>query len=165
MHRDADPTVVRYQHRQTGWPIVAGALLPFVFAVARLLAPQPRPPGAPLGPALVLVSVVLLVGFSSLSVTVTRDRLVARFGVGLVRRTIALDDIVDVQLERTRWVEGWGIHFTRRGMLYNVGGFDVVALRLAGGRRVRIGSDDVERLAAAVRHAVAERRRTRPSRD
>lgn len=151
---------VRYQHRQTGWVLLGLAALPSTcLIVLWLLAPpaQRQLPG-PLLPGVAVITAVALLGFSSLSVRVTRDALVARFGIGLVRRTVALADIVAVEVARTRWYEGWGIHRTARGMLYNVAGFDAVRLRLADGRSVTIGSDDAARLAATVRRAIDDRR-------
>ncbi len=151
---------VLYEHRQTGWVMLVSALVPLAVigsieitspAVDRLVPPA-------LLSMLAIAAILLLTGFASLSVTVTRTRLIARFGVGLVGRTIALDDVVATRVGRTRWYEGWGIHWTRRGMLYNVAGFETVELDLRTGRRVRIGSDDAARLAATVARAIDGRR-------
>ena len=151
---------VLYQHRQTGWVMLVLAIVPFAcLATIWILTPQSqRELPAPLLPGIGILTAVALFGFSSLSVTITRDHVLARFGIGLVRKTVALADIVAVEVARTRWYQGWGIHWTRDGMLYNVAGFDAVRLRLASGRKVTIGSDDAARLAAAMRRAIDDRR-------
>ena len=164
MNDDFDETRVLYEHRQTGWVMVGLTCVP-AFGLAMILAwtsAADRALPMLLLPILGTVTLLLLLSFTSLSVRVTRDDLIARFGIGLVRKTIALDDIVDAQVARTRWYEGWGIHRTRRGMLYNVAGLDVVELALRSGRPVRIGSDDAPRLASTLKRAIGERR-TRPS--
>ena len=155
----ATPRVL-YEHRQTGWVMLGLACLPLLClgTIWLMTPPADQRLPTPLMPGLGIVTVVALLGFSSLSVMVTRDHLIARFGIGVVRKTIALAEIVHVEVARTRWTEGWGIHWTRRGMLYNVAGFEAVRLRLANGRRVTIGSDDAPRLAGAIRRAIDDRR-------
>ncbi len=151
---------VLYEHRQTGWVMLAIGCIPALcVGTIWLLSPvsdQQLPP--PLLPGLCVITAVVLLGFPSLSVMVTRDDLIARFGIGLFRKTLALQDIVGVEVARTRWYEGWGIHWTRRGMLYNVAGFDAVRIALASGKKVMIGSDDAPRLASAIRRAIDARR-------
>lgn len=148
-----------YFHRQTGRVVLAvvgtGAFCLSAIALLRL----PDHPAA--GQLLLALGIAVAVGLTgpSLQVTLTQDRLVARFGIGILRRTIALADISDVAVVRTRWYEGWGVHWTRRGMLYNVAGFDAVRIALDGGRSLRIGSDDAPGLAAALRNAIGGHRR------
>jgi hypothetical protein len=148
-----------YEHRQTGWAILASSLIPFVaLACIWWMAPvETRSMPPKLVPILCGVS-ALGVTFSWLTVIVTDDFVVFRFGIGLFRRAIALDDIRGVAVVRTRWYEGWGIHWTRRGWLYNVAGFDAVAITRVNGRTLRIGSDDATRLNAAILRAIAARR-------
>lgn len=154
------PHVV-YQHRQTGWAMLLIALLPAACVGLHFafVAPAQRslPPALFIG--LTIATAFTLLVFTSLSLTVTRGYLLVRFGIGIVRKTIALDDIVETTVVRTHWYEGWGIRRTRRGMLYNVAGFDAVRLRLRSGRAAMIGSDDAARLAATICRTIDERRR------
>jgi hypothetical protein len=150
----------RYEHRQTGWIMLGLACMP-TLCLAFILALTPpgnRSLPAPLLTGLCVVTAIVLVGFSSLSIVVTADYVVARFGVGIVRKVVPLADIVDVQVDRVRWYEGWGIHWTRRGMLYNVAGFDAIRIGMRNGKAVRIGSDDAPRLRAVILRAIDERR-------
>ncbi len=151
---------VFYQHRQPGWALLLFACVPVLCVTTFLLtssATGQRLP-TPLAVGLCVVTGFVFLSFTSLSVTVTRDALLARFGIGIVRKTVALADITGVEVAHTRWYEGWGIHWTRRGMLYNVAGFDAVAIRLASGKSLIIGSDDAPRLAASIRRAMDDRR-------
>ena len=153
----------RYEHRQTGWAMLALACVPAVcLGVILMMAPEARRTApTPLLIGLGVVMAVVVIGFTSLSVMVTPDHLVVRFGIGLFRKSVALADIVGVEVTRTRWYEGWGIHWTRRGTLYNVAGFDAVRIRLANGKAMLVGSDDAQRLAAAIRRATDDRRAAR----
>ena len=89
--------------------------------------------------------------FSSLTIEVNEHELVSHFGPGLWRKHVPLNDIVSVECRRTSPMEGWGIHITTRGMLYNVSGLDAVEVQLATGRRFRLGTDDPDNLLTALR--------------
>ncbi len=151
---------LRYEHRQTGLAMLGLACLP-ALCLGTLLALTPaadRMLPAPLLPVLCIVTLAVLIGFSSLSIQLTADYLVVRFGIGPFRKAVALQDVVAAEVVRTRWYQGWGVHWTRRGMLYNVAGFDAVRLRLTGGKAMIIGSDEANRLAAAIARALEDRR-------
>jgi hypothetical protein len=150
---------VLYRHRQAGWAMVGIAALPLAFLALRVLtthaADRSLPHGLLVG--MFVLSGVVLFGFSSMSVIVTREHVVARFGIGLVKRSIALDRIAWVEATRSRWYDGWGIHWTRRGTLYNVSGFGVVRLVLVDGKAMMLGTDDANRLRSAIARAIAAR--------
>ncbi len=155
---------VIYEHRQVGWMILMGAWVPLLcLAVIWTFTPiaqRELPPH--LLPGLAIASALAIVSFSSMSVVVTGTRVVARFGLGLLKRTAAVKHIVSVTMVRTRWYEGWGIHWTSRGMLYNVSGSDAVRLELDNGKAFMIGSDEARRLCAAIERAMQDsRERTR----
>jgi hypothetical protein len=148
-----------YEHRQLGWMMIGIAAVPFLWLVVflALTPPANRSLPFPLVPGLVVASLVVLVGFSSLSVMVTTTHVVLRFGIGLYRRAIPLDTITHVATTTTRWYEGWGVHFTLQGMLYNVQGFDAVRIDLATGKTLRIGTDEAARLRNAIARALEGR--------
>lgn len=50
--------------------------------------------------------------------------------------------------------EGWGIHFTPEGMLYNITGDKAVRIHLRSGKSLRIGTDEPVRLAEAIGHHI-----------
>lgn len=97
----------------------------------------------------ILLGAALLV-FSRLT-TVVRDKTFeVFFGLGLVRRRISLNEVREVHVVRNPWYCGWGIRWIGNGWLWNVSGLDAIELRLRDGRRFRVGSDEPERLAAAI---------------
>ena len=89
--------------------------------------------------------------------TIEVDDVYARaiFGPGFTFRRIRLSDISACEPIRIRWWYGWGIHLTRYGWLYNVSGWDAVAITLRNGRRVSFGTDQPELLCAAIRRSAS----------
>lgn len=138
--------MVRYEHRQVGRLIrvllLAGAVVPAALAA---VAPAPTP----LLMVVVLAPLAALC-FSTLTIRVTDRALEWAFGC-FVRRSVPVAEVLGAEATRTRWYEGLGIHWTRRGWLYNVAGCDAVLVRLKSGRQVLLGTDEPEALAAAIR--------------
>jgi hypothetical protein len=84
--------------------------------------------------------------FGSLTISVERSDLCWRFGPGVPRFRLSLTEIVEARTVITSWQDGWGIHGSRFGTLYNVAGFEAVALTLRSGRRLALGTDEPHRL-------------------
>lgn len=81
---------------------------------------------------------------------VTEDRgdyLQASFGLcRFPRRKIAYREIRAVQVDRTTWLDGWGIHYSLRGgWVWNLWGWDCVRIDLHRGR-LWLGTDDPQGL-------------------
>jgi len=95
-------------------------------------------------PATVAVMVLLVAAlgmFCCLTIEIDGRQLRCFFGPGLIRRTIAVHEIVAARPVRNRWYYGWGIRLTPSGWMFNVSGLDAVELSLASGARFRIGTD------------------------
>jgi hypothetical protein len=139
-------TAPHYRHTQIGWVMLV-ALIPPVGLIGLLLATTQ------LWAALGLVFVVLLITaalFSTLTVEVDGRQLRFHFGPGLIRKHIDLANVRHFAAVRNPWWYGWGIHFTPRGILYNVSGPGAVELHLKDGKRLRIGTDEPEALCRAL---------------
>jgi hypothetical protein len=141
----------RYEHTQPGWPTLLSLAILAMMALAFVLAM-----GAPLSALISVAGMTLLLAalFPSLTVRVADGRLSLRYGLGVIRKSYALSEVRSARPVRNRWWYGWGIRLTPHGWLYNISGLDAVEIQLASGRRVRIGSDEPERLARAVEAAV-----------
>jgi hypothetical protein len=140
-----------YQHTQIGtailYPLITAAVLGIALA---FLSPIMRV-------ALVVVIPLLLVAwvFSKLTVTIDERSLRAAFGPGFVYKQVPLDQIESCAPVRIKWWEGWGIHLSRFGWLYNVSGWDAVSIRLRGGKQLAIGTDQPRELADAIRRSAS----------
>jgi hypothetical protein len=138
-----------YHHTQTGYlllVVLGGALL---FILGLMLAAGFN--GVSL--AVLVILTICLALFTSLTVEVDDEALTLRFGPGLIRKQFRLADIVACRVVKNPWYYGWGIHLTPDGWLAqrNVSGFWAVELQMRNGRKYRLGTDDPEGLAEAVR--------------
>jgi hypothetical protein len=150
-----------YRHTQFGTRIVIGTVLGLVLATLVIASLSKS---TMLAAPWLIAAVYAVLGagyvlFYRLTVTVDAERVLAVFGVGLLRKEVALEDIRRVDVARTRVWWGFGIHWTQAGWLYNVGGRWVVRLELVRDRPVMIGTDEPEVLAAAIDARLAARRR------
>jgi hypothetical protein len=146
-----------YEHTQQGWPmrLAFGAAALLLMTMGAL-----QPLHSPALPRLALwlgAALVLSLGWwwSSLTVRIDGEALRARFGLGWPRATVRLADIATVEVTRTTFRSGWGVHRTRRGWLYNVAGLDAVIVTRKDGRAVLLGSDEPRKLKAALDRALA----------
>ncbi len=92
--------------------------------------------------------------FHQLTVTVSKDFIRLRFGVGVINKKFAVAEVESAAIVRNKWWNGWGIRMTRHGWLYNVSGYDSVEIHLKNGRKARIGTDEPNRLLAAIEAAL-----------
>ena len=148
-----------YHHVQIGWAVVAGSAVGFAMALVVTLSLSASTLAA--APWLVVALFGLLalglLTYATLTIDVDDDRILARFGIGLIRRAIPVADITRCEIVRTPVWWGWGLHWTPSGWLYNVSGRAAVRLELKGQRPLMIGSDDTERLKAAIDTRLAAR--------
>ena len=141
--------MVRYRHRQFAGVILASLLVAAAGAACLTFA---LPAGERWIPFPIAgLFLVLAALFGSLTVEVTGEDLRWSFGVGLIRRSVPLAQIESVEVTETRFIEGWGIHLTSRGWLYNVSGYGAVLVARRDGRRFLLGSDEPDILADALR--------------
>jgi hypothetical protein len=137
--------VTRYEHTQIGHVIIWSLLAIVLIATGGLMGHH--------GPS-VIISIVLLVClvlFYRLKITIEDETLCASFGPGIIQKKVPLAEIVGCDPIRIRWWYGWGIHLTPYGWLYNVSGFNAVAITLRDGRKIAFGTDDPRGLVDAIR--------------
>ena len=140
--------MMRYEHTQIGHVII-WSLLPIIVIASAGLMSNRAPPLIVL--LLLLICIVL---FYRLKITIEDQTLCASFGPGIIRKRVRLAEIVGCEPIRIRWWYGWGIHLTPCGWLYNVSGFDAVAIILRDGKKVALGTDDPHGLVAAIRDSI-----------
>ena len=136
-----------YRHTQFGTVnvVIAIAILPLVFLPAWVAG------AAPVAWLILLFLLGVLALFYNLTVESDAEYLRISFGIGLIRKRFPLDQIDSCLPVRNSWIYGWGIRLTHRGWLYNVSGLDAVELKMKSGKTCRIGTDEPEVLAAALR--------------
>lgn len=139
-----------YHHRQISRVAVISFVamtavfaMPFFFAGVQLVLL------AVIAPIFGLVAAVHWVLYS-MTVEVTAQELRWHFGLGFWKRRIALTDIARFERVRLPWWYGIGIKYVPRAWIYLVAPGEGVEVRTRNGAIVRIGTDDAERLMAAL---------------
>ena len=98
-----------------------------------------------------------------LTVLVQETRIVMHLGtVRLIRRMVPLDGIVSLECVRYRPLlefGGWGVRGAGKKKAWTARGDRAVVIGLDEGRRLYVGSDHPQRLEAAIRGALAGRRK------
>ncbi len=143
--------MIRYEHTQRGTVMLVTFLVSiFSLLALDMLVPTMRTV------LVIIIGILTICGlfFSSLTIRISERALQWQFGPGLIRKQVPLREIETVERVETTFLQGWGIHYTTQGWLYNVSGFQAVAVRLKGGRRFLLGTDEPEQLQAAIRHAL-----------
>jgi hypothetical protein len=140
-----------YQHKQFG----GISLLASIGGILVILGLVSQLGAQPMLVVVLAVLVFVAVGCSSLTVAVTPSSLVFWFGPGILRRTESLSDIVSVEPVKNPWYYGIGLRVTPRGMLYSVSGLHAVEVTRRDGSRFRLGTDEPEKLTAALRQALS----------
>lgn len=122
------------------------ALVPIGLLLSGALA------GADVGARITVLAaaVVMLISaltLSSLTIAVRDAQLSWWFGPGIIRKTVPLSTIVSAEPTTTSIFNGWGIHLTGRGWLYNVAGRQAVLVTQQDGKRFLLGTDEPDSLA------------------
>jgi hypothetical protein len=144
--------IMVYEHSQSGRAIVSVLVISglIVMAVSGLVVAAT---GSLIGlVGLVSVPILIVVGylFGSMYVRVDDHLLSWQFGPGLWKKTIALNEVVAIAPAQFTWWYGYGIRATPKGWLYRVSGDDAVGVTLRSGKTVFIGTDEPDRLVAAL---------------
>ena len=141
-----------YEHTQVAY--MAGGVLGGGALLALIVAGAGRRTGVRIAAtfiAAVLIVCVLL--FSTLTVRVNGHALQFYFGPGIWKARIAIREIAETEVVHNLPWYGWGIHHTADGWLYNLAGLQAVEIKTKGGRTIRIGTDEPERLEQALEQA------------
>ena len=90
-------------------------------------------------------------GFGMLKTRVDERGVSWAFTFGVPRGSIAFGDIAKVEIARTGWREGYGIHWTFwHGWLWNVAGRSAVMLYTKRGNVITLGTNDPHGLYDAI---------------
>ena len=148
-------TLVRgYKHTQFGTAITTAMVIMFgiLIGLGCFVAHQ----------FFITAPLLLLVAwlFGSLTIEIGERDLRWHFGPGLIHKNVLLSDIVSAIPVRTTVLNGWGIHLTGYGWLYNVSGFDAVALTLRNGKSFALGTDEPQKLVAELTGVIQQNQKT-----
>ncbi len=101
-------------------------------------------------PGLLILSFVLVVSlllFFQMNTSIDNEQIRISFGIGLIRKRIAIRNIEKVTTVRNKWYCGFGIRMLKNGWLYNIKGLDAVELKMRNSNSIiRIGTADSQNL-------------------
>ena len=144
--------MTRYEHTQIGKVMICALL--GAAAVAGMGAIMR---GDSIAFVITAILLLTITGFYKLTVKIDNEKLRASFGIGLIRKEVSISEIASCAPIRIRWWYGWGIHFTPYGWLYNISGWDAVAIALRDGRKFALGTNDPHGLVTAIRRFASAR--------
>ena len=147
-----------YKHTQIGYLMLFITLIVLVFFAWIQITARAEPSSYYSGanfaiPAIMALILFILVSFSTLAVFIDEQFLKIRFGWGIFRKKFPISEIVAVKKVKNHWYYGWGIRlwFWPKMWIFNVSGFDAVELTMKNGKIYRIGTDEPEKLEAAIK--------------
>jgi hypothetical protein len=136
-----------YRHTQPGTLILVVSLVICLFGVSLSWI------GGDWKPAIATIVITAAVAFlfASLTVEVGEGEVRWYFGPGFWSYRLPLAEIRDVGIVRNHWWNGWGIRVAPGFRLYNVSGLDAVEFRAGSDDVRRIGTNDPQGLAQALK--------------
>lgn len=141
-----------YSHFQFAWVIVVGSAVLFLL-IFLYLRNRPESFSNMMWSGIVLFAVVVL--FFGLKVKIVDSKLSLVYGVGVIRKTINLQNVESCEVSSYGWLSGFGIRVLRSGVLYNVSGTKAVTLKMKGKSRfVMVGTDEPEELKKAIDQSI-----------
>ena len=145
-----------YIHRQFGWfTVFALTAMAVWFALVAVFTPE----GKGEFQSILLIIAALQVVFYQLTTIVTENTLTVRYGIGLLAFRFPLSEITQVTERTVPWYAGYGIRWVGDAWLFNVSGRDAIEVTFASGRKLWVGTDDPDGLAAILRLRMEELRK------
>ena len=144
--------MTNYEHTQIGYVLICGLL-----GAAALVGSGTIIRNNWIAFVIAAILLLTIAGFYKLTIKIENETLRAAFGIGLIRKEVPLVEVASCEPFRIRWWYGWGIHLTPRGWLYNVAGWDAVAIRLRSGKEFALGTDEPQALVEAIRRLASAR--------
>jgi hypothetical protein len=147
--------LTRYERTQVGWVVICVVCIAIIVVAIKIR--NESSPNWQISVAVELLLLLTLAVFYKLTIKIDNHVLRISFGAGVVGKTVQLTEIDTYEPVRIRWWYGWGIHLTPYGWLYNVSGWDAVAIKLRNGKKFAIGTAEPQALVEAIRRFASAR--------
>ncbi|QQG46551.1 MAG: hypothetical protein HYY55_01755 [Candidatus Niyogibacteria bacterium] len=151
-----------YRHTQIGYLMLSITLVVLVFFAWLQITARAEPPSYDSGTNFAITAIMALIlfilaSFSTLTVFIDEQFLKICFGWGIFRKKFPLTDIATIGKVKNHWYYGWGIRlwFWPYMWIFNVSGIDAIEIRIKNGKIYRIGTDEPEKLEAAIKQAIS----------
>ena len=137
-----------YKHTQTGKLLVSVVgITALVTGLAGIFALE----YLELAPAIILFSIsgillICLMLFSTLTISVSDNLVVVRYGIGLIQKRFHIDEIESWQTIAYKGGHGFGPRLTSEGWFFNVANSGAVRFDLRNGKTFFAGTNEPEKL-------------------
>jgi len=102
----------------------------------------------------------VLLMFYGITVIITDNEIIIRFGIGLITKKIKLSEIQSVAAMKYPVYFGYGVRITPGGVLFNVNGRHAVEIILKNKKKtVQIGTNDWDNLRNVIESAIRTKQR------
>jgi len=139
----------KYRHTQYGALMFIVFLITgiLIAVVARMILAEDR-----VLSAILMIGVYLfgLVMFYSLTVEISEEKLKFWFGIGVVRKTIALSEIQSTKEVKNPWYYFWGVKSIPGGWFYAIAPGTAVEIKLKNGGIIQLGTNQPIKLNRAI---------------
>lgn len=88
--------------------------------------------------------------FYSFTVEITEEKLKFWFGIGIIRKTLALSEIQSAKEVKNPWYYFWGVKLIPGGWFYAIAPGPAVEIELKNGRVVQLGTNQPKNLKQAI---------------
>ena len=146
-----------YKHTQIGYLIIVvtlAVLALFVWIYTTALAEHPSMDSGPnfAISAIMILILFILSSFATLTVSIDEKYVLVKFGYGIFKKKLSLQEIASTKAVKNRWYYGWGIRLWLWPTMwvFNVSGFDAVEVIMKNGKIYRIGTDMPRELETAI---------------
>ena len=141
---------MNYRKTQIGWWLIVLFTIPILWLVVAYFQQWGSRPLTELSLvfAIILLALIILL-FYRLTVEVKNDTIRLTYGIGLIKITLRIDELISTRVVKTPWYYGLGIRITPKGMLYNIQGTRAVLVEYMHKgqlKTVMVGSAEPEKL-------------------
>jgi hypothetical protein len=138
-----------YRHTQYG---VLNLIILFLVAILIVVVAVAIIAQGRLAAAVIMIAVYLLGAamFYNSTIEVSAELVRFWFGIGLVRKTIPLSQVLSAETVVDPWYYVWGIKSIPGGWLYAIAPGPMVEIKLKDGKIIHLGSDQAEKLKEAI---------------
>jgi len=98
---------------------------------------------------LMILFLAILIVFYKLTIIIDKEKVTAIFGIGLVKKTILINQIETMENYKIPWYAGIGIRITAKGWLWNVSPGNAMLFK-SKNKFFLVGSNEVDKVIATI---------------
>ena len=139
---------MKYTEKQIGWIVIVLILGVLALSLISYIYQWGNNPISSSGLLIAsLIFIIVLVFFFQMKTSVDSNTIQISYGIGLIKKTIRINEIESVIIVRNKWYYGIGIRMLKNGWLYNIQGLNAIELKMKNSKSIiRIGTADSKRL-------------------